>query len=305
MCHAMPTLLPVTIITCGIMLLTSSLADRNHSLAIVTLASGKRPELLHRSLSLIEKHVLPSNKGDVIVFHTGAFDHISAVLSLSTLSFVHVHRVPRVSWSLPRHLHAKDFPSWKHSCCKGIGYRHMCRWFSNDMFKYLFALGYSWVMRVDEDSEIRSDLVDVVSGMSQTGSKYGFRGTDKDIPDVTYALPELTSYFLTANRIKPARLFQYCNPPDITGLNSRGGWNMTIIYNNFFVANITWWLSKQVQDYLQLVDRSNGHYLFRWGDAPVHTMVVLMFLKDYEVKQFDFEYRHAFYYPKGSKEPAL
>ncbi len=29
----------------------------------------------------------------------------------------------------------------------------------------------------------------------------------------------------------------------------------------------------QVQSYLAEVERSNGFYLFRWGDAPVHTMV--------------------------------
>jgi hypothetical protein len=29
----------------------------------------------------------------------------------------------------------------------------------------------------------------------------------------------------------------------------------------------------QVQSYLKVLEESNGYYLYRWGDAPVHTMV--------------------------------
>jgi len=29
----------------------------------------------------------------------------------------------------------------------------------------------------------------------------------------------------------------------------------------------------QVQAYLEALDKTNGNYLYRWGDAPVHTMV--------------------------------
>ena len=102
-----------------------------------------------------------------------------------------------------------------------------------------------------------------------------------------------------------------------------------IIYNNFFLANITWWLGPQVgaevrvghgprakrqmsgtsseppdckidkhrpcvllpcsscaqvQSYLDAVDASRGYYLWRWGDAPVHTMVVRMFLTREQVR---------------------
>lgn len=31
----------------------------------------------------------------------------------------------------------------------------------------------------------------------------------------------------------------------------------------------------QVQAYLDVIDKSNGYYLYRWGDAPIHTMVRL------------------------------
>lgn len=33
------------------------------------------------------------------------------------------------------------------------------------------------------------------------------------------------------------------------------------------------WRLAQVQAYLDAVERTNGYYLYRWGDAAVHTMV--------------------------------
>lgn len=54
----------------------------------------------------------------------------------------------------------------------------------------------------------------------------------------------------------------------------------------------------QIQEYLHLLEDSNGHYLFRWGDAPIHTFVVGMFLEPSQVHQFNFAYRHKGWYDR-------
>lgn len=71
----------------------------------------------------------------------------------------------------------------------------------------------------------------------------------------------------------------------------------------------------QVQAYLSVLEDSKGYYWFRWGDAPVHTMVIYRLLSNYhydlhqvikchhlqvvkiflpfsQVHKFGFEYRH-------------
>ncbi len=58
-----------------------------------------------------------------------------------------VQRIPATEWSLPEGLKEEDAPGWKYSpCCPfpmhGIGYRHMCRWYSNGLFRHLASLGY-------------------------------------------------------------------------------------------------------------------------------------------------------------------
>ncbi len=71
----------------------------------------------------------------------GDYDH-PAKLSLvtETIPDVQIHRIPPSAWKLPKELSEDDAPSWKYSkCCPfpmhGVGYRHMCRWYSNGLFK--------------------------------------------------------------------------------------------------------------------------------------------------------------------------
>lgn len=37
------------------------------------------------------------------------------------------------------------------------------------------------------------------------------------------------------------------------------------------------YLEMKVQDFLHEIDRSGGIYYFRWGDAPIHTVILQLF----------------------------
>ncbi len=47
--------------------------------------------------------------------------------------------------------------------------------------------------------------------------------------------------------VAQAWLYDACRPHDSVGLNSHGGWNRRIIYNNMFMANVSWWLTEEVR----------------------------------------------------------
>jgi hypothetical protein len=44
---------------------------------------------------------------------------------------------------------------------------------------------------------------DIVYWMEQHGKQYGYRLWDYDDPEVTWSLPEVTQWYLTANEIRP------------------------------------------------------------------------------------------------------
>ena len=60
----------------------------------------------------------------------------------------------------------------------------MCRWYSGRVFRALDAVGYSWVIRVDDDSLFAEDTPDLVATMVKSGASYGFRSMASDHPMV-------------------------------------------------------------------------------------------------------------------------
>ncbi len=61
-----------------------------------------------------------------------------------------------------------------------------------------------WVFRLDEDSEVYSDVrVNMVGWMEAHGKQYGFRLWDVEDADMVWSLPELTAWYLTAKEIRP------------------------------------------------------------------------------------------------------
>ena len=66
------------------------------------------------------------------------------------------------------------------------------------------------------------------------------------------------------------------------------------VYNNFFIANVTFWMQPAVQAFLDYVDHTGVIYLFNWNDILWHTAVIKLFLPGEALHHFrDFTYRHA------------
>mmetsp|Transcript_27771 Transcript_27771/g.75111 ORF Transcript_27771/g.75111 Transcript_27771/m.75111 type:complete len:324 (-) Transcript_27771:845-1816(-) len=278
----------------------SSLQPREEKMLAYTLllSDEQNPDLLE-SLELIRRNLLPWTPGHVLLFHTGAYETAAKQTPLlEVLPTAKFLRIPDDAWALPPGLKEEDVVSWAFApCCPypmhGIGYRHMCRWYSNGLFKYLAARGYAWVLRLDEDSKVLSPArTDLVAWMKQNGKHYGYRLWDEEDVEIIWSLPELTSWYLTTKMSQPAFLLDSCLPRNLPGLNSFGGWDRKVIYTNFFIVDINWWMTDKVQEYLEVTEKANGHYLYRWGDAAIHTMVVKSFLQRSQLHMFGFAYRH-------------
>ncbi len=58
----------------------------------------------------------------------------------------------------------------------------------------------------------------------------------------------------------------------VLGLDRSARWPFFIVTTRLLVGSTCAW-RMQVQSYLEAIRASRGIYMFRWGDAPIHTFV--------------------------------
>nr|CEG04089.1 unnamed protein product [Fusarium clavum] len=70
-------------------------------------------------------------------------------------------------------------------------------------------------------------------------------------------------------------------------------YNMCHFWSNFEIAKLSWFRSKEYQDFFEMMDRSGGFWMERWGDAPIHSLAAGALLGPQDIHYFrDFGYRH-------------
>lgn len=138
------------------------LAQFGHHSSYGNQTDGKNPitgvSKLNKSLETIYANYLDSFPTDVIVFY-GEDDTPPSKELIHNLQYrrprLKFHQLNGTWWSLPHGLRAQDHGAWRQPAYS-IGYRHMCQWYAVRIWPYLANLGYTHVMRMDDDSYIYS-----------------------------------------------------------------------------------------------------------------------------------------------------
>jgi hypothetical protein len=105
------------------------------------------------------------------------------------------------------------------------------------------------------------------------------------------ALAEAANFWVTSEKLTPTFILQHCTPPTIEGLSSTG-WNHSIVFNNFYITRLSWWMQPHIRAWLVHLERLRGAYKHRWGDAPIQTITLGIFLPEAQMLEFDFHYTH-------------
>ena len=161
-----------------------------------------------------------------------------------------------------------------------IGYRHMCRFQAKTIYeKPILAiekLEYIW--RLDDDSVITKPIAyDIFDFMQSRHLQYGYALVSGDSPDCVIGLEEAVQHYVDGKSIK--RKFTWKLP--------------TIIYNNFEIAELKLWRSAQYTEFIEYIDSTSGIYRYRWGDAPIKSLAVSIFVAKNATHHFgDIGYRH-------------
>ena len=275
---------------------------------------------LERSLRHLFHYYNEQQRDDVIILHEGDFEAATQARVLTPYAghAIRFHLLTSKYWAMPVKLRNTNRSTWEGYPHYSEGYRTMIRFFSVSLWNLMDDLGYEYVMRMDEESLLRSpirynlfermQLEDIEYGYRQTAVETGFGGAHAGVHGF------LKGYLLR-EEITPEWLFASCNPSvrhtaaRAAALGGGDGWsltqsalrNFTIVhcgefvgfYNNFFITKVRFWRSERVQRFLQHVDRSGFIYTRRWNDIIWQTSTVRIFMPMQRVRLLDdFSYEH-------------
>ena len=197
-----------------------------------------------------------------------------------------------IAFSIPMNLQPftlpERLPCSPHSST--IGYRHMISFHATLIHQYLFdpANGYQdveFLLRLDDDSSFSSPIgYDIFLLMRENNLDFGFVNTVQDDEKCVHGLWNHTHQFMQ----KSADLISSKNKKQFQKWKEG-----LVIYNNFELSRVSIWKSQLWINYIESIERSGGIYLKRWGDAPIHTIFVLLGVPLSRMHAFvDIAYRH-------------
>lgn len=226
---------------------------------------------LNQSLPLLKRNLLDKYPIDYIVFHERGFSEANKNEIRNRVSGV---IFKEIKFNIPES--AQGFkPLWSEdwSLAKCISYGGMCTFFAMQVFEILIDMGYDYYLRLDDDSYLHGSFQEnPFEKMQKENKSYGYCLEIKEAPHVIQGL-----FPFIKEQIETEYSFE------------EPYW---IYYNNFEIVNLKRYYSGQIKEITQKIHESGGIYHWRWGDAPIRTILVSMFLPD-EVMKFEIDYEHA------------
>ena len=278
-----------------------------------------RKTYLKTSLYFLFKNFNAKYRHPVIIFHEGDFDsnsqqEIIMGIRNSCRDLVSFQALDKDDFVVPEHIdktklnrcleiEPKPTPYWRNE-----KYRLMCRWWLIHFPKYV--KDYEYVMRLDDDSIIEepikndlfewakekdlnysSNIIHVDCGICCYGMKEFF---DNEFPDKKNNIKEMfTEQQIPLRHVSfhPLRTLLSITQNPLPELSDKMTVYMpTMYYNNFFITKTKFWDREDVKNILKKVDDNGSIFYFRWGDAPLQTIIVMLLSEPEKIYKSNFEY---------------
>lgn len=268
---------------------------------ILTQNTPERKIYLKTCLYFLFKNFNKTYNYPVIILHEGDYDENSQTEIKKSIRENHRHiisfkQIDAGDFDIPEHINKERVANivklqpvayWRNE-----KYRSMCYFWMKHFFKY--TTDFDYVMRLDDDSIIEeplvtdlfqtmvdnehvyiSNLLHVDCGVCNYGMKKMF---EKILPS---AIPRLNDKMFIKSKIpkntiimeKFKTLYKLnegveCATDDIEI-------DMPLMYyNNFFVTDTRFWKRNDVQYIIDGIDKHGGIFYYRYGDAPLQTIIV-------------------------------
>jgi hypothetical protein len=156
----------------------------------------------------------------------------------------------------------------------------MCRFHAREVYHQPILCGLEYAWRLDDDSALQGNVeYDVFSFMKENELIYGYRSIRNDYESCVVGLWPATKEYIKNNSIV-AEFF--------------ATWPFSAVYyNNFEVSAMSLWRSPAYQGYMDYLDSLGGIYYHSWGDAPMKTLGVSVFVPSNKTYLFlNVPYKH-------------
>jgi len=169
-----------------------------------------------------------------------------------------------------------------------VSYRHMCRFFSGFIHKHPLVRKYDYMMRLEPDVDFYCDIdYDIFKFMRDNEKVYAFNMLPKEIPETIPSLFPLVLHFAKFRQVNSTFLRFFMDPRTMD-------YNMCHAWTNFHVVKLSFMQSDEYEDFWDYLDAWGGTHYERWGDAPIVSLAVGLFLNKSQVHFFnDIGYRHS------------
>ncbi|KAI1326554.1 glycolipid 2-alpha-mannosyltransferase-domain-containing protein [Xylariaceae sp. FL0255] len=281
------------------------LLDSRPKAAFIALVRNSEVEEMVYSMAQLEARFNDRfiHRYDWVFFNDEEFtEEFMAYVANATQSMCHFEVIPDEHWSVPAWIDTTRFDVGRQFMGSiGVGkawlqsYHHMCRWNAG-----LFALekglaNYDYFWRVEPGVEFSCNInYDVFRFMRDNEMEYGFNMAILDDARSFPSLWDRTRSFIRNN----AELVHEEADFDWLLQETRDGflhsdelfdedkidaldhleYNNCQFYSNFEVGSLNFFRSKEHRAYFEHLDKTGGFYYERFGDAPIHTLSVSLFL---------------------------
>ena len=257
--------------------------SRKCNAVIIYLSRKQDINDLKKSLKLLHKYFNKRFNYPIIIFHDDFSEEDKQILlrEYSNIKFEYIKfKIP--SWIDKTKLYHKR-----------LGYNHMCRFFSGELFKHSAIQNYDWYWRLDSDSYLRAHInYDIFKFMEKKKYIYGYLGEPliKEKPALVKELWVFTKKYIKDNNLQPSYLYEY--------LDKDGNWDRSLYYTNFEISNLDFWRSNAYTKYYNAIDQNGGIYYHRWGDHVIHFLALSMLVDQNKIYCFnDIDYSHQDFRP--------
>lgn len=172
-----------------------------------------------------------------------------------------------------------------------LSYRHMCRFNSGFFFRNKLLEEYDYYWRVEPNVKFYCDIeYDVFEFMRKNSYEYGWTISLPEYKETIPTLWETTLKFIKEN---PGLIAPVENSMSRIIDDFDGKYNSCHYWSNFEIGSLNFFRSEKYLKYFEYLDQAGGFFYERWGDAPVHSIAISMFLPQSKIHHFeDIGYYH-------------
>ncbi|TVY14032.1 Alpha-1,2 mannosyltransferase KTR1, partial [Lachnellula arida] len=273
--------------------------NRRPKAALISLVRNSELEGIMQSMRQLEFRWNRKYQYPWVFFNDEPFtEEFKAATRKLTSAKCYYEVVPKEHWSLPDWIDEGRFMnSLEYLGTIGVGkgwlvsYHHMCRWNSGFFYKHPFLRNYDFYWRVEPDVHYSCDIdYDVFRFMRDNNLNYGF---NMNILDDARSFPSLWTRTRNFAATHPHLLHPEADLDWLLDSSNGGEYNSCQFFSNFEIGSLNFWRDEANEAYFDWLDKAGGFYYERFGDAPVHTLSVTMFLPKREIWFFrDIGYQH-------------